>query len=294
MPGTSLSVAQLLITEPRTTTEAPEALCVVMASVAAYDNGDGPSDDDIRGFDSRANQAANVANWADNQEATSQFIEDEFAGSGTGRTGNEDSDDVANRMLQDMLLTGQADEADMMAFGIEDAGTREDMVTKALEQIAGAPDAATRLKKLDDLGAYCGSYLREHVPEPQPFLARVAALLRRCARRGFAGREKTAAPRGRPGPPRPRRSAARARPRASSAPRMAGHPHLPRMTSSRKNVMSVHTITWELAFSSLMISSNLRLKTMISPNLSSFCLISSLQLGKHNLQESWILGSFPE
>lgn len=115
-----------------------------------YEDGKGVSLADIKHQNTREGQQQAVDGWDANEAKTQQWIGDEFWGANT-----------MDSMLQDKLLTGQASEADLMAFGVDCNGTRENFVKMSLEQIKGEKEYYVRLERLVSLGAYAKSFWTE-------------------------------------------------------------------------------------------------------------------------------------
>lgn len=76
-----------------------------------------------------------------------KFIGDEFDG-GSGKDDNK-----LDEILKDKLNKGETDASNLLAYGVVDAGTREDYVRKCFEQIKNISDINVRKMKMDELRA---------------------------------------------------------------------------------------------------------------------------------------------
>jgi uncharacterized protein YciI len=126
------------------------------------DTNDGLSLEQVQAASTAEAQKSALASYDQNQAATSAWLRDEFGESDGGPRGNEDNDAIRERMLQSKLETGRARAEDLFAYGVDTTGTREKYVTQALEQIKGEPDTAVRMARLEALGGYCASFIRQH------------------------------------------------------------------------------------------------------------------------------------
>ena len=116
----------------------------------------------VRAMSSAARQAENIQNYDQNQTAVSGYLTREFGDSSTAARGNEDTDVIIHRMLQQKLQTGEANAEDLFAYGADTTGTREQYVTQALQQIKGVADINDRLARLEALGSYASDFISRH------------------------------------------------------------------------------------------------------------------------------------
>ncbi len=124
----------------------------------------GTDRDDIRdglgNWDTQEQRQNNVDDWDENQASTSDWITEEFDGSG--------SDGVINDVLHDQLETGEADDSQLMELGVDTLGTREVFVKEALDNIAAEKDVNVRLARLAALGNYCGTFFTSEIAKIDP------------------------------------------------------------------------------------------------------------------------------
>ena len=127
--------------------QATENHAVFMQSMAVYESGGHMDVEDMRAGTSLENRQSAIDGWDANEAATQSWITEEFSGG-----------DTVEAMLQDKLTTGEADEGDMLMYGADTLGTREEWVAKALQQVKSQTDYYTRLDMLVNLGGRAATY----------------------------------------------------------------------------------------------------------------------------------------